>query len=319
MRKCLVECTRLNAKSISIPSIGAGHLGYHPRFLSKCFLEEAIDYLTKNQGKTSLQLIHFVLFEENCHKEFVHQFSGMLSCNLRIKEDSDFIEQDVHYGTRQETLEESNSILYIYGEADSSLKLAVERLKYVGSVMIHIGTADHTLGALFKEVLESLEENSISFNNFSSFITFNYPEFINKMYSCDTIMAALDIIHACTSLVNPVYLRDIAEHFKLKGIIMKLSEYTESIKYLQQDIPLKKFHETLFMHSFDSFGMIKGFKILNVHLDPSWSEKSIKDLSKLEVNGLPVGSRYVNLHKVEFMGWYTFVSFVFPMHLVTDH
>ena len=75
VRKCLQECARLKAKSISIPSVGAGNLGYPGDAVAKCLLEETLNYLTINEGKTSLQLVHFVIFDPNIHRTFQSQYA----------------------------------------------------------------------------------------------------------------------------------------------------------------------------------------------------------------------------------------------------
>ena len=79
MKKCLQECTRLKAKSISIPSIGAGNLGYPADVVATCLLEEATSYLSRNEGKTSLQLVHFVIFDGTVHQAFENKYSQIES------------------------------------------------------------------------------------------------------------------------------------------------------------------------------------------------------------------------------------------------
>ena len=70
VQKCLTECNRLRVKSISIPSIGAGNLKYPNDVVSKILLEEAALYLEQNRGRTSLQLIHFVIFDQKVYDAF---------------------------------------------------------------------------------------------------------------------------------------------------------------------------------------------------------------------------------------------------------
>ena len=70
VQKCLAECTRLNVKGISIPSIGAGNLKYPYDVVAKALIEETASYLVNNKGKTSLELVHFVIFDKEVHKEF---------------------------------------------------------------------------------------------------------------------------------------------------------------------------------------------------------------------------------------------------------
>ena len=79
VKKCLQECTRLKAKSISIPSIGAGNLGYPADVVATCLLEETTSYMSKNKGKTSLQLVHFVIFDGTVHQAFQDRYSQMES------------------------------------------------------------------------------------------------------------------------------------------------------------------------------------------------------------------------------------------------
>ena len=70
VQKCLAECTRLKAKSISIPSIGAGNLRYPDDVVSKVLIEETASYLEHNSGKTSLQVVHFVVFDQQVYDAF---------------------------------------------------------------------------------------------------------------------------------------------------------------------------------------------------------------------------------------------------------
>ena len=70
VQKCLAECTRLNVKGISIPSIGAGNLKYPYDVVAKALIEEAASYLVNNKGKTSLELVHFVIFDKEVHNAF---------------------------------------------------------------------------------------------------------------------------------------------------------------------------------------------------------------------------------------------------------
>ena len=70
VQKCLAECTRLNVKGISIPSIGAGNLKYPYDVVAKALIEEAASYLINNKGKTSLELVHFVIFDKEVHNAF---------------------------------------------------------------------------------------------------------------------------------------------------------------------------------------------------------------------------------------------------------
>ena len=70
VQKCLAECARLNVKGISIPSIGAGNLKYPYDVVAKALIEEAASYLVNNKGKTSLELVHFVIFDKEVHNAF---------------------------------------------------------------------------------------------------------------------------------------------------------------------------------------------------------------------------------------------------------
>ena len=79
MKKCLQECSRLKAKSVSIPSIGAGNLKYPGNVVARCLLEESVDYMSNNKGKTTLQLINFVIFDGNVHQAFQTHYKQMSS------------------------------------------------------------------------------------------------------------------------------------------------------------------------------------------------------------------------------------------------
>ena len=68
--KCLEECTRLKVKSLSMPSIGAGNLIYPIDVVARVLMEETASFFQKNQGKTSLQLVHFVIFDQKIYDAF---------------------------------------------------------------------------------------------------------------------------------------------------------------------------------------------------------------------------------------------------------
>ena len=53
-----------------MPSIGAGNLKYPNNVVAKALIEETALFFQKNQGKTSLQLVHFVIFDREIYNEF---------------------------------------------------------------------------------------------------------------------------------------------------------------------------------------------------------------------------------------------------------
>lgn len=68
--KCLEECTRLRVKTLSIPSIGAGNLKYPHSVVANVLIEETVSFFQKNQRRTTLTLVHFVIYEQNIYEEF---------------------------------------------------------------------------------------------------------------------------------------------------------------------------------------------------------------------------------------------------------
>ena len=69
-------------KSISIPSVGAGNLGYPSTEVAKRLLETSADYISKNQQK-SLQLVHFVIFDKAIHQEFKKHYATLTSTTVQ--------------------------------------------------------------------------------------------------------------------------------------------------------------------------------------------------------------------------------------------
>ena len=53
-----------------MPSIGAGNLKYPPDVVARVLIEETISYFQKNNGKTTLKLVHFVIYEQGIFDEF---------------------------------------------------------------------------------------------------------------------------------------------------------------------------------------------------------------------------------------------------------
>ncbi|XP_019851552.1 PREDICTED: poly [ADP-ribose] polymerase 14-like [Amphimedon queenslandica] len=70
VRNCLDECTRLKVKSLSMPSIGAGNLKYPPDIVARVLIEETVSFFQKNNGKTTLKLVHFVIYEQDIFEKF---------------------------------------------------------------------------------------------------------------------------------------------------------------------------------------------------------------------------------------------------------
>ena len=62
-----------------MPSIGAGNLKYPNNVVAKALMEETALFFQKNQGKTSLQLVHFVIFDREIYNEFQLVHKNLLS------------------------------------------------------------------------------------------------------------------------------------------------------------------------------------------------------------------------------------------------
>ena len=56
--------------SVAVPSIGAGKFRYPGEVVSKILIEETASYLEQNRGRTSLKLIHFVIFDQQVYDVF---------------------------------------------------------------------------------------------------------------------------------------------------------------------------------------------------------------------------------------------------------
>lgn len=53
-----------------MPSIGAGNLKYPPDVVARVLIEETISFFQKNNGKTTLKLVHFVIYEQDIFEKF---------------------------------------------------------------------------------------------------------------------------------------------------------------------------------------------------------------------------------------------------------
>ena len=94
VQKCLQECTKLNIESIAIPSIGAGNLNYPDDVVARCLLGEAASYLKMNEGKTTLNLIHFVIFVPRTYQAFQQYLNSLTTASasaLATSEDQNFM------------------------------------------------------------------------------------------------------------------------------------------------------------------------------------------------------------------------------------
>ena len=84
MQKCLNECTRLKLQSIAIPSIHADNLSYPDGVVAHCLLNETASYLHKNKGKTTLQIVNFVLSMPRTHQVFQQYFKSLTNSSASI-------------------------------------------------------------------------------------------------------------------------------------------------------------------------------------------------------------------------------------------
>ena len=116
---CLEECTRLKMKSISMPSIGAGNLKYPKKVVAKALMEETALFFQKNQGKTSLQLVHFVIFDCEVYNEFDVFYKDLLSL-ISLGEDVD---------TMHLNFSMDSEAIFIYGETDLTVGRAAKRIQ----------------------------------------------------------------------------------------------------------------------------------------------------------------------------------------------
>ena len=62
-----------------MPSIGAGNLKYPDEIVAKVLMEETASFFQKNEGETSLQLVHFVIFEKKIYDEFQKFYRNLSS------------------------------------------------------------------------------------------------------------------------------------------------------------------------------------------------------------------------------------------------
>ena len=62
-----------------MPSIGAGNLRYPNDVVARVLMEETASFFQKNQGKTSLQLVHFVIFDQKIYNAFQLVYENLSS------------------------------------------------------------------------------------------------------------------------------------------------------------------------------------------------------------------------------------------------
>ena len=93
--KCLDECTRLKVRRLSMTSIGAGNLKYPARIVARALIEETAAYLETNQGKTTLELVRFVIYDQSVYDEFSKVYEQFASIATAIKQKIFSISQGV--------------------------------------------------------------------------------------------------------------------------------------------------------------------------------------------------------------------------------
>ena len=62
-----------------MPSIGAGNLRYPNDVVARVLMKETASFFQKNQGKTSLQLVHFVIFDQKIYNAFQLMYENLSS------------------------------------------------------------------------------------------------------------------------------------------------------------------------------------------------------------------------------------------------
>ena len=73
-----------------MPSIGAGNLNYPNDVVAKVLIEETVSFFKKNQGKTSLQLVHLVIFDQKIYSEFQKVHKKLISSTMTDSVPSSF-------------------------------------------------------------------------------------------------------------------------------------------------------------------------------------------------------------------------------------
>ena len=112
----------IKAKSISIPSIGAGNLGYPADVVAKCLLEETASFLSRNKSKTSLQLVHFIIFDGTVHQAFQAKYARISSGKdgFAISPGGDIAEVSSQPQSRLSTVKDSSCSSLITAKNKSS-------------------------------------------------------------------------------------------------------------------------------------------------------------------------------------------------------
>ena len=124
MVQCLQQCSQLGLKSIAIPSIGAGNLKYPDTVVAQCLLDETLRYLEGNHGKTSLQLVHFVVFMPRTFQAFENRHRILVSGHLEE-------EEWVSIPSNLNLAIDATVVLTIYGITEQSVEMAEKNLRSI--------------------------------------------------------------------------------------------------------------------------------------------------------------------------------------------
>lgn len=290
------ECSRLNVSSVAIPSLGAGNLFYPHSIVAKCLLEETFDYLMEHDGITSLKTVHFVLLDAHMYTTFLRQLLVMLTDSIEDAPQSHVLKIREGAGRGHDTL-------CIFGrsdvidEAEHILRLIVDAWE----VMQLVRDAKRRLVSLFVKTIEAFKEKGILLVELQSFIASRFLELADDVQSCESMQAVMGVIQRCTSVVNQVYLRYVADHFKLHEITSSLNEYSVSLQYLCNEVPLERFDGIEFMAMFSGVLVtgLENFRYRKLAFDQSWMQKNLKDVDEIRVKIASNASSFVILDSIE--------------------
>ena len=121
--KCLNECSRLKIKRLSMTSMGAGNLKYPASIVARALVEETAAYLKNNQGKTTLELVHFVIYEQSIYDEFIKVYQHIASSTTPTKQKCFVLSQDLQLELVEGEIGNDNSdVTVTYDEAASQVE-----------------------------------------------------------------------------------------------------------------------------------------------------------------------------------------------------
>ena len=100
---------------------------------------------------------------------------------------------------------------------------------------------------LFIEMKKEIEKKDIPIDKLRSFLSFSFLELADQLETAESIEELLTIISIHTYVLNVLYLKDIACHYRLQTVIQQLQVYNVTLEEMGSEMLVKELYEQTLM------------------------------------------------------------------------